>query len=193
MAARGILGPLVLWLATLETLRSETSTTRYLVWGGSHIGQDSFLNIWDGSITTEDSGSCKVSFNPVGTSIQVCVTVEKFHIEDCNATVNYYHYDDSERKATYGCNTTPGSFCWTGNGVEVEIAYKGKSPPGSSNYFQLKITQYEKEDWFTLTILAPFVGVAIIVAIIMVVVCRRKRTNGVVFRNSEIPHFRLDN
>lgn len=45
---------------------------------------------------------------------------------------------------TYGCNTTPGSFCGTGTGesVEVEIAYKGKSPPGSSNYFTLKISLY---------------------------------------------------
>lgn len=45
---------------------------------------------------------------------------------------------------TYGCNTTPGSFCGTGTGesVEVEIAYKRKSPPGSSNYFTLKISLY---------------------------------------------------
>lgn len=76
-----------------------TDTTSYLAWDGSHIGHDSFMNLWDGSIVKKDSGSCKVSFKPAGTSIQVCVTVEKFHIEDCNATVNYYHYDDSERKA----------------------------------------------------------------------------------------------
>lgn len=44
---------------------------------------------------------------------------------------------------TYGCNVTPDSFCWNGKGVAVEIAYQGKSPPGSSNYFKLKITQYE--------------------------------------------------
>lgn len=56
--------------------------------------------ILDGSITTKDSGSCKVSFEPVGaSSLNMCVTVEEFHIEDCNATVNYYHYGDSERKA----------------------------------------------------------------------------------------------
>lgn len=45
---------------------------------------------------------------------------------------------------TYGCNTTPGSFCGTGKGVEVEIAYKGRSPPGSSDYFKLKISLYYK-------------------------------------------------
>lgn len=27
--------------------------------------------------------------------------------------------------------------------MEVEIAYEGKSAPGSLNYFKLKITQYE--------------------------------------------------
>uniref|UniRef100_A0A8W8LXT6 Uncharacterized protein n=1 Tax=Magallana gigas TaxID=29159 RepID=A0A8W8LXT6_MAGGI len=81
------------------------------------------------------------------------------------------------RTYTYGCNVTPDSFCWNGKGLEVEIAYQGKSPQGSSNYFKLKITQYKnfKVDWLTLIILAPFVGVAIIVAIIMVVVCRSQR------------------
>lgn len=77
-----------------------TDSTRYLEWDGTHIGRDSFLNPWDGSVTSKDSGSCKVSFKPAGTSsLNMCVTVEEFHIEDCNATINYYHYDDSERKA----------------------------------------------------------------------------------------------
>lgn len=77
-----------------------SDTTCYLAWDGTHIGRDSVLNIWDGSITTKDSGSCKVSFEPGGTSsLKVCVTVEEFHIEDCNATVNYYHHGDSEKKA----------------------------------------------------------------------------------------------
>lgn len=77
-----------------------SDTNYYLAWDGTHFGRDSFMNLLDGSITTKDSGSCKVSFEPVGTSsLNMCVTVEEFHIEDCNATVNYYHYADSERKA----------------------------------------------------------------------------------------------
>lgn len=77
-----------------------SDTNYYLAWDGTHFGRDSFMNLLDGSITTKDSGSCKVSFEPVGTSsLNMCVTVEEFHIEDCNATVNYYHYGDSERKA----------------------------------------------------------------------------------------------
>lgn len=77
-----------------------TDSTRYLEWDGTHIGRDSFLNFWDGSVTSKDSGSCKVSFEPGGTSsLKVCITVEEFHIEDCNTTVNYYHHDDFKRKA----------------------------------------------------------------------------------------------
>lgn len=77
-----------------------SDTNYYLAWDGTHFGRDSFMNLLDGSITSKDSGSCKVSFEPVSTSsLNMCVTVEEFHIEDCNATVNYYHYGDSERKA----------------------------------------------------------------------------------------------
>lgn len=70
----------------------------YLVWDGSHIGRDSLLNIWDGFDVKKDSGSCKVDFHPA-IGYTVCVTVERFHIEDCNASVNYYHDGDSEIKA----------------------------------------------------------------------------------------------
>lgn len=68
------------------------------MWDGSHIGKDSLINLWDGSIVKKDSGSCKVTFDPAF-DYTVCVTVEKFHIEDCDATVNYYHNGDSEIKA----------------------------------------------------------------------------------------------
>lgn len=58
------------------------------------------MNIVDYSvIEKKDSGSCKVGFEPLYTSFDVCVTVKEFHIEDCNATVNYYHSGDSEIKA----------------------------------------------------------------------------------------------
>lgn len=70
------------------------------MWDGSHIGQDTLGNLWDYSeIEKKDSGSCKVGFEPLYTSFDVCVTVKEFHIEDCNATVNYYHSGDSEIKA----------------------------------------------------------------------------------------------
>lgn len=78
----------------------DISTHHYLVWDGSHIGQDTLVNIVDYSvIEKKDSGSCKVGFEPLYTSFDVCVTVKEFHIEDCNATVNYYHSGDSEIKA----------------------------------------------------------------------------------------------
>uniref|UniRef100_A0A8W8M278 Uncharacterized protein n=1 Tax=Magallana gigas TaxID=29159 RepID=A0A8W8M278_MAGGI len=205
MTTLWILGLIVLWVAKSESRISETitltddvcgvsyidiSTHHYLVWDGSHIGQDTLVNIVDYSvIEKKDSGSCKVGFEPLYTSFDVCVTVKEFHIEDCNATVNYYHSGDSEIKATYGCNTTPGSFCWKGKGVEVEIAYKGKSPPGSSNYFKLEITLY---DWHIWNILGPIVGVFTIL-IIVIAVYRKKRSKCVVFRKSEIPHSRLVN
>lgn len=48
------------------------------------------MNIWDGSDVIKDSGSCKVGFHPA-IGYTVCVTVERFHIEDCDASVNYYH------------------------------------------------------------------------------------------------------
>lgn len=66
----------------------------YLVWDGSHIGKDSIFNLW----RNKDSVSCKVSFDPA-IHYTVCVTVERFHIEDCDASVNYYHDGDSEIKA----------------------------------------------------------------------------------------------
>lgn len=78
----------------------DISTHHYLVWDGSHIGQDTLVNIVDYSvIEKKDSGSCKVGFEPLYTSFDVCVSVKEFHIEDCNATVNYYHSGDSEIKA----------------------------------------------------------------------------------------------
>lgn len=78
----------------------DINTRHYLVWDGSHIGQDTLVNLLDYSIIEkEDSGSCKVGFQPLYTSFHVCVTVKEFHIEDCNATVNYYHSGDSEIKA----------------------------------------------------------------------------------------------
>lgn len=56
------------------------------------------MNIWDGSDVIKDSGSCKVGFHPA-IGYTVCVTVERFNIEDCDASVNYYHDGDSEIKA----------------------------------------------------------------------------------------------
>lgn len=83
---------------TCGTLYFGVKKDHYLVWDGSHIGKDSLINLWDESIVKKDSGSCKVTFDPA-VYYTVCVTVEKFHIEDCDATVNYYHNGDTEIKA----------------------------------------------------------------------------------------------
>nr|XP_034304607.1 uncharacterized protein LOC105321919 [Crassostrea gigas] len=207
MTTHWILGLLVLGVAKSEGQISKTITLtddicggsyfflkkdHYLVWDGSHIGRDSLLNIWDGFDVKKDSGSCKVDFHPA-IGYTVCVTVERFHIEDCNASVNYYHDGDSEIKATYGCNTTPGSFCGTGTGesVEVEIAYKRKSPPGSSNYFTLKISLYYRSLLFLIILLPPLV--VIIITLIIVAVRRRTKSKCLAFRKSNTTHSRLVN
>lgn len=83
---------------TCGTLYFGVKKDHYLVWDGSHIGKDSLINLWVESIVKKDSGSCKVTFDPA-VYYTVCVTVEKFHIEDCDATVNYYHNGDTEIKA----------------------------------------------------------------------------------------------
>lgn len=205
MTTHWILGLLVLGMPKSESQVSETITltddicdgiyfnlkkNHYLVWDGSHIGKDSISNLW----RNKDSVSCKVSFDPA-IDYTVCVTVERFHIEDCDASVNYYHDGDSEIKATYGCNATAGSFCGTGKGVVVEVSYKWSSPPGSSDYFKLKINLHKKRerDWtLLLPLIVPLSGMVVIILII-VIVKRITKSKCLALRKSNTTHSRLVN
>ncbi|XP_048739053.2 uncharacterized protein LOC125653531 [Ostrea edulis] len=157
----------------------------YVEWTGSPLVEPRFFD-------------CKVTFDPVEPLSRICVDVESFNIQDCNVKIHYYdHTKAVENARTYGCNKSPTKYCRR-NQIDIGLyAKSAKSISKTSNSFRLKVyvesdAKDTKKDYtWVIGLVAVLVTVGI--AMFCIIIYRRKRSTGTVFRNSEIPHTRLNN
>lgn len=165
----------------------DLGSTFYSVYTSHHLS-------WDGSSLSRTRRSCKITFDPVESLSKVCVEVETFNIQDCSVYV--YYIEEGELKRTYGCGQTPKKFCGSQN---ADISVKLSVPrtfSSTSNSFQLRVYAYKEhkpkqQDYTWIIGLISVVSVTALIAAAVVLICRRKRTPGLVFQRSEIPHTRL--
>ncbi|XP_022295966.2 uncharacterized protein LOC111105832 [Crassostrea virginica] len=193
MTTSWIFTVLVFWILKTEgksiQFSSSTCLSNYLIDSTSDISL-----VWDGSPLEEGIfDSCSISFTPVGSSETVCVEVESFHIEDCNVNVNYRDYLLSTE--TYGCNATPQKYCGGKNDdVTIEISHGMRLLSTSgSNSFRLKIYNPSDVNYVRIIVLVGLALGFIICTLVIIFVCRRKRSAGRVLRPAGIPHTRLVN
>ncbi|XP_048741848.2 uncharacterized protein LOC125655567 [Ostrea edulis] len=142
------------------------------------------------------SSECRVTFNPTESRSKICVEVESYNIQDCNIHVNYYDNEAAvQTQQTYGCMSTPGKFCAEENddldiGLSFDNIYKLYE---SESSFRLRVYAQQHEDYTWVIGLVAVVAVTVGVTVFFIIICRRKRSTGTVFRNTGIPHTRLIN
>lgn len=138
--------------------------------------------------------SCKITFDPIESQSKVCVEVENFNIQDCG--VHVYYIEEGELKRTYGCGQTPKKFCGSQSAdIDIELSVP-RTFSSTSNSFQLRIYAYKdhnpkQQDYTWIIGLISVASVTALIAAAVVLISRRKRTPGLVFQRSEIPHTRL--
>lgn len=156
---------------------------------------DDYHLSWDGS-SRGRTRSCKITFDPMESLSKVCVEVENFNIQDCS--VHVYYIEEGELKRTYGCGQTPKKFCGSQNAdINVELSVP-RTFRSTSSSFQLKVYAYKEDkpkqqDYTWIIGLITVVSITASIAVAVVLICRRRRTPGLVFQRSEIPHTRLVN
>ncbi|XP_061179110.1 uncharacterized protein LOC133187727 [Saccostrea echinata] len=191
---------IIVWIVHVESLTGTSvsfsdltcalGSTFYTVYSN-----DDYHLSWDGSFLSK-TGGCKITFDPMEALSKVCVEVETFDVRDCS--VNVYYIDEGDLKRTYGCGQTPKKFCGSQNAdVDVELSVP-RTLSSSTNSFRLRIYAYKQyepkqQDYTWIIGLISVVSVTALIAGTAVLICRRRRTPGLVFQRSEIPHTRLVN